>query len=75
MMKTKPYITNNEIINHLRRGKKRYYDNLNLKDITCNKKFWSTVKPLFSDKGDPNKKIILIEDNIIILNDAKVPET
>ena len=52
--------------NLLRRGKKRYYDSLNLKDIRCNKIFLSTVKPLFSDRGNPNRKIIQIEDNTII---------
>ena len=57
-----------------KKGKKSYYDSLNIKDITCNKKFWSIVKPLFSDKGYQNKKIILIGDTIIS-NDATVAET
>ena len=37
--------------------------------------FWSTVKTPLFDKGNPNKKIIVIEDNTIISNDAKVAET
>ena len=31
----------------LRKSKRNYYSNLNVKDITDNKKFWKTIKPLF----------------------------
>ena len=34
-----------------KRERKKYYSNLNLKNITDNKRIWNTVKPLFSDKG------------------------
>ena len=30
--------------------KKIYYNNLDLRNITDNKKFWKNVKPLLSDK-------------------------
>ena len=33
-----------------RKAKRSYYENLDLKDITDSKKFWATVKPLFSNK-------------------------
>ena len=33
-----------------RKVKRSYYENLDLKDITDSKKFWATVKPLFSNK-------------------------
>ena len=32
-----------------RKVKRSYYENLDLKDITDSKKFWATVKPLFSN--------------------------
>ena len=35
----------------LRREKKFFYNNTDLSLITDNKKFWKTVKPLFSDKA------------------------
>ena len=30
---------------------KKFYNNLNIEDITDNKKFWTTIKPLLSEKG------------------------
>ena len=33
-----------------KRERKKYYSNLHLSNITDNKKFWNTMKPLFSDK-------------------------
>ena len=38
-----------------RKYKKDYYGTLDVKDITDNKKFWKTVKPLFSDKSKSGK--------------------
>ena len=35
----------------LRKTKKYYYANLNVKDIVVIKQFWKTVKSLFSDKN------------------------
>ena len=34
----------------LRKAKRQYFSNLEPKLITDNKKFWKSVKPLFSDK-------------------------
>ena len=47
------------IIGYMKREKRNYFNNLNLKEITDNKKFWKTVKP-FLTKGDFHKKITLI---------------
>ena len=33
-----------------KKERKKFYNNLNIKDITDNKKFWKTLKPLVSDK-------------------------
>ena len=48
---------------------------MNISDITDNKKFWKTVKPVLSDKGRSSSKITLIEDEKIISNDEEVAET
>ena len=63
----------------LRKSKRNYYSNLNVKDITDNKKFWKTIKPLFSDKTksavsitlkDSNNKIVDSQDEVAnIFND------
>ena len=34
----------------LKKAMGSYYENLDLKDINDNKKFWATVKPVFSNK-------------------------
>ena len=38
-----------------------YYRNIDLCKLTDNRKFWKTVKPLFSDKVKVNTSISLIE--------------
>ena len=51
---------------HLRKSKKYYYENLDNKNIADNKKFWGTVKPLFSNKIRSNTCITLNEDGKLI---------
>ena len=58
-----------------RKEKKRYYNNLDINLITDNKKFWRTVKPLFSDKHFSSNKITLLEGDEIISSDQEVAET
>ena len=45
----------------LRRTKKDYFQNLNVKDLSVSKKFWKTIKPYFSNKGLNSNKILLKE--------------
>ena len=45
--------------------KKNYFSNINIRDITDNKRFWETVKPLFTDKIPTKSKITLIEKKVI----------
>ena len=40
----------NICVSLIKKAKQNYYENLDLKDINDNKKFWATVKPLFSNK-------------------------
>ena len=57
-----------------RKEKKLYYNNLDMKLINDNKKFWKTVKPLFSDKHFGNNKITLLDGDEIISEDAEVAD-
>ena len=54
--------------------KKKCYERINKKCFTDNKKFWKTVKPLFSDKQIHHRKITLIENDEIISNDSNIVE-
>ena len=39
----------------------KYFNNLNLRNVTDNKRFWTTVNPFLSNKGNSRKQITLIE--------------
>ena len=60
----------NYCTNLFRREKKNYYNNLDINLIADNKTFWSTIKPLFSEKKFHGSKIVLVE-NDKILTDGK----
>ena len=56
--------------------RRKYYTNLDIKMITDNKRFWSTMKPFFSDKGAGTKSnISLVEGNDILTDDKDVANT
>ena len=59
----------------LRKAKKQYFSNLEPKLITDNKKFWKSVKPLFSDKITVTKIIILIENGEVLSSDTDIVDT
>ena len=48
---------------------------MDLRNITDNRKFWKTIKPLFSEKHFSNNKIILVDEGEIISDNQKVAET
>ena len=52
----------NLCISITRNAKRNYYKNLDPKDITDSKKFWATIKPLFSNKIKPTEYITLEEN-------------
>ena len=62
----------NKCVKLLRKAKFEYYKNLDLKDISDNRKFWKTVKPLFSDKVQTNSSITLNEDGKILTNELEI---
>ena len=59
----------------VRKEKKKFYSNLNIELFIDNKKFWKTVRPLFSDKHSTAKKITLLVNDNIISSDKEVAET
>ena len=61
----------NKCVCLLRKTKINYYENLDEKDITDNKIFWETVKPLLSDKSINSDKIHLNENIELINCDSK----
>ena len=58
----------NVCVSILRKSKKCYYENLDSQNITYNKKFWRTVKPLFSNKVRSNSYITLNDDEELMKN-------
>ena len=57
-----------------RKAKSDYYSNLNTNSITDNKKFWKTVKPLFSEKVISAESITIVENDTIYNNDSDVSQ-
>ena len=59
----------------IRKAKKDFYDNLNVRNITNNKGFWKIVKSFFSNKAGVNGKVTLIEEDKVVSEDNEVAET
>ena len=51
---------------------KKYYERLDLNNITDNKKFWKAVKPFLSDKVTTFPQITLVENDEIISDESRV---
>jgi predicted transport protein len=58
-----------------KKEKKKFYSNLDLRNITDNRKFWKTVQPFFGNKGGSREKIVLVENEQVINNDQEVAQT
>ena len=59
----------------LRKAKRSYFMKLNPSDIADNKKFWKSVKPLFSEKlARTSGKIKLLENGVIHDEDSSVAQ-
>ena len=50
----------------LRKSKKDFYNNLNVKRITDNRKCWQTIKPNFTDKTLKDERITLVDGDKFI---------
>ena len=62
-------------VNLLRKTKKEYFENINVKDTNNNKKFWKKIKPFFSNKGLNTNKLMIIEKNNLISEESIVANT
>ena len=66
----------NFCVSLLKKEKKKYYNNLDIKIFQDNKKFWKTIKPLFSDKQHyPKRNIVIVENETVISDNKNVAET
>ena len=65
-------IQRNKCTRMIRDAKRMFYSSLSIKDIKDNKRFWKTIKPMFSDKSINEKLKTLIEDGKIIDNKENI---
>ena len=61
----------NICVHLLRRAKRNYYNDLDLSNVTDNRKFWKTMRPLFANKIKVKNKITLNEDSKSTNDDQK----
>ena len=62
----------NKCVSLLRKSKKDYFENLNEKNITDNKRFWKTVKPVLSENIHLPERINLTEEeNSLLLTNCE----
>ena len=55
--------------------KRDYYKTLNPKKLEFSKKFWKTFKPLLSNKVESAEKVVLVENERIIIDDVEIANT
>ena len=65
----------NFCVNLLRKTKKGYFENINVKDINDNKKFWKKINPFFSSKSLITNKLMIIEKNNLISEESILANT
>ena len=58
-----------------KRERRKFYSNLDLRNVTDNKRFLNTVKPFFSNKGGCKGDVVLVNDDKIISDDNMVAQT
>ena len=56
----------------LKKAKKDHFANLDAKSVTDNKKFWQTVKPLFSNKVKAKTVIKLVENDAMTDDESEI---
>ena len=65
----------NFCVDLLRRTKRSYFQQINIKDNSDNKTFWYTIKPFFSNKGLISYKLILLENVKVISEEPLLART
>ena len=67
-------IHRNYCVNLLRKLKKNYFQNLDVRKLTDSREFWKTIKSNFSNKGLSANKLLLKEDSRIISDENELAE-
>ena len=62
----------NFCVSLLRKKKKNYFENLDTKNISDNKTFQTTVKPLLSSKCRLPVSVALVNENDVISDNGKI---
>ena len=62
----------NLCVKHLRKSKNVFYNNLNVKKITDNRKFWQTIKPNFTDKTLKDERITLVDGDKVMTEEKNL---
>ena len=65
----------NYCVSLLRKSKKKYYENLDERNLMDNKPFWKTIKPSFSDKIVTRDRIYLTENDEVLKTELETAET
>ena len=65
----------NYCVSLLRKSKKKYYENLDERNLMNNKLFWKTIKPSFSDKIVTRDRIHLTENGEVVKTELETAET
>ena len=64
----------NLVVKMNRKAKFDFYRSIEPRSIANEKTFWKAVKPMFSNGNPMGEKIVLIEDEVIISDDAMIAE-
>ena len=59
----------------LRKTKQDYFNDIDIKSVNDNKKFWKAIKPYFSNKGLDSNKIFLSEKGRLIKDPTAIAAT
>ena len=62
----------NFCVNLLSKAKTEYFQVLNVKDLSDNRKFWKNIKLFFSNKGLNSNKLMLKENNRLIIEEKEL---
>ena len=65
----------NYFVSPLRKSKKKYYENLDERNLMDKKLFWKTIKPSFSDKIVTRDRIHLTENGQVVRTELETAET
>ena len=65
-------IQRNKCLSLIRKAKKDYYHSLSMKTLSNQRKFWKTVRPIFSEKAYAEKISSIINDGDIITDNEEI---